>query len=276
MEIINLNKKHIANLIKEGERMDGRKLFEYRDLKIEGDVSVNAEGSARVKLGKTDVIVGVKLDVQEPYTDHPDQGTLITSMEFSPICGERYEAGPPKINAIEVARVVDRGIRESGFIDFKKLCIKKGEKVWSVLIDIYCINDDGNVLDAAAIGTVVALKLARFPVYDKKEERVKFGEFTKEELPLTENVPFTMTFHKIGDKFFIDPNRDEEDTSEARLTLTISCPKKDKVINAMQKGNIDLISVDELDKIIVESEKIYDKMLPKIEKEIEELKKQNL
>jgi len=273
MKIININKKRIAELIKKEKRIDGRGLLDYRDIELEGDISVNAEGSVKVKLGATEIVVGVKLDVQEPYTDHPDEGTLITGMEFSPICGDRYEAGPPKIDAIEVARVVDRGIRESGFIDFKKLCIKKGEKVWSILIDIYCINDDGNVLDASAIGAVAALKLARFPVYDKKEERVKFGEFTKEKLPLTNNVPLTMTFHKVGDKFFIDPNREEEDTSEARLTLAISCPKKDKIINAMQKGNSELISVEELDRIVNESEKIYDKIFPEIEKKIKGLEK---
>ena len=55
------------------------------------------------------------------------------------------------MDSIEIARVVDRGIRESGFIDWKKLCIKEGERVWSVSIDIYCINDDGNVLEVADV-----------------------------------------------------------------------------------------------------------------------------
>ena len=35
-----------------------------------------------------------------------------------------FDIGRPGIEAIELARVIDRGIRESGFIDFKKLCIK--------------------------------------------------------------------------------------------------------------------------------------------------------
>jgi len=266
MDIPNINKKQIANLLKDGKRSDGRGLFDFRDIEIETGISNNAEGSARVRLGKTEVIVGVKMGVQEPYSDHPDQGTLMVGMEFNPICGERYESGPPRINAIEVARVVDRGIRESGFIDWKKLCIKEGEKVWSVMIDIYAINDDGNILDAAAMGAVAALRVAKFPVYDKKEEKVKFGEFTKDPLPLTNNIPFSMTFHKIGDNIFADPNRDEEDTSEVRLTLAISKPKKDKIINAMQKGGEGFISGDDLDKIVGSAEKIYDKVFGEISK----------
>src|SRR3989338_2495848 len=268
MQIPNINKKKIINLLKEDIRMDGRKPFEYREIFIETKVSINAEGSARVRLGKTEVIAGVKLEIQEPYPDHEDEGTMITGMEFSSLCGERYESGPPSIDAIEVARVVDRGIRESGFIDWKRLCIKEGEKVWSVAIDIYCINDDGNVLDAAAIAAVVALSIARFPVYDEKEEKVKFGEFTETSLPLTDKVPFTMTFRKLGEKFIIDPNRDEEDSADARLTFAISSPKKEKIVNAMQKGGMASISEKEFELLIEQADKVYDKIFPEIEKNI--------
>ena len=268
MEIPNINKKQIANLLKESKRLDGRKPFEFRNISLETGISKNAEGTARVRIGKTDVIVGVKMGVQEPYPDHEDEGTMMTSMEFSPICGDRYESGPPKIDAIEVARVVDRGIRESGFIDWKKLCIKEGEVVWSVMIDIYCINDDGNVLDASALASVVALKLSKLPVYDEETKKVKFGEFTENSLPLTENIPFSMTFYKIGENLIIDPNRDEEDTSEARVTLAISKPKKEHMINAMQKGGMVTLTTEDFDKIITESEKIYDEVFPELDKKI--------
>jgi len=266
MEITNITKKKIEESLKQSKRLNGRGLSEHREIKIETNISKNAEGSARVKVGDTEVIVGVKMAVQTPYPDHDDEGTMMTSMEFNPICGKRYESGPPRMNAIEVARVVDRGIRESGFIDWKKLCIKEGEVVWSVMIDIYCINDDGNVLDASSIGAVAALRVAKMPVYDEETEKVKFGEFTKSSLPLTEHIPFSMTFHKIGGKIIIDPNREEEDTSEARVTFAIKKNKKDHIINAMQKGEMDLISADELNEMIGQSEKVYDKVYPEIDK----------
>ena len=200
MNIPNINKKMISFLLEKDKRLDGRNPFDYRDIIIETDISKNAEGSARVKIGETEVIVGVKLDVQIPYTDHLDEGTMMVGMEFSSIAGDRYEMGPPKMDSIEIARVVDRGIRESGLIDWKKLCIKEGEKVWSVLIDIYCINDDGNAIDASSLGAIAALKMSRFPVFDEESGKVKFGEFTKNSLPLTDKIPFSMTFHKIGNK----------------------------------------------------------------------------
>ncbi len=266
MEITNINKKRIIELFKLGDRLDRRKLTDFREIYVESGISNKAEGSVRVKIGLTEVIVGVKMETQEPYPDHSDEGTMMVSMEFSPAAGERYEMGPPKIDAIEIARVVDRGIRESKFVDWKKLCIKEGEKVWSVLIDIYCINDDGNVLDASALGAVTALKIARMPVYDKKNEVVKFGELSDEPLPLTDSIPLTITFYKAGKELIIDPNREEEDSSESRLTLAISQPKKEKIINAMQKGNIISLTADDLDKIIELSESIHTKLFTKFQK----------
>jgi exosome complex component RRP42 len=272
MQLPNINQRKIVSLLKEGKRLDSRKPFEYRDIEIETGISINAEGTARVKIGKTEVIVGVKMGTQEPYPDHEDEGTMITSMEFSQIAGERYESGPPQMDSIEIARVVDRGIRESRFVDWKKLCIKEGEKVWSIMIDIYCINDDGNVMDASAIGAVAALKMARFPKYDEEKETIEYGEFTDKALPLTDHVPFTMTFHKIGESLLADPNRNEEDAADAKLTLAVSCGKKEKMINAMQKGGITPISIEEMAEIIKQAEKIYDEIFPKLEKKIKNLK----
>jgi len=268
MKLPTINKKQIETLLENEKRLDGRKPFDYRDIVIETGFSKNAEGSARVKIGKTDVIVGVKLGVQEPYPDHEDEGTMMTTMEYSPASGERYESGPPKINAIETSRVVDRGIRESGFIDWKKLCIKEGEKVWSIFIDIYSVNDDGNILDASAIGAMIALKMAKFPVYDEKTGKVKFGQFTDTPLPLTDNIPFSMTFYKIGNSLLTDPTRDEEDAAEARMTIAISKPDKEHMVNAMQKGGITAMSGEDLTQVMEESVKIYDKIYPEIEKQI--------
>jgi len=272
MMLSNINKKKIASLLEQDKRLDGRKPFNYRDVIIETDVSNNAEGSARVRIGKTDVIVGVKLGTQEPYTDHEDEGTMMTGMEFSPACGERYESGPPRMNAIETARVVDRGVRESGFIDWKKLCIKAGEKVWSIFIDIYAINDDGNVLDASSIGAVAALKMTRFPELDE-ENNIQYGKFTDTYLPLTENAPFAMTFYKVGEKLLVDPNRNEQDAADARLTLALAKVGKEYIISSMQKGEITPLSGDDMKAIVEQSEKVYDTVYPEIEKQIQKLKK---
>ena len=134
------------------------------------------------------------------------------------------------------------------------------------------INDDGNLLDASAIAAVAALKMTKIPVYDE-EDGVKYGELTKESMPLTEEESLMMTFYKIGDKLVFDPTRDEEDSSSARLTLAISKPGKDKIINSMQKGGLDSLSTDHLNEIIAEAEKVYDRLFGELGKMVEGLGK---
>ena len=262
METSRLTGKRIKEYLSEGKRFDGRKPDEFRNIEIETGISKNAEGSARVKIGKTEVLVGVKMGVSEPYPDSPDKGNLMVTAELLPLSSSRYELGPPKIESIELARVTDRFIRESKFIELEKLCIKKEEKVWTIFIDIYSINADGNLLDAAGIGAIAALKNAKIPKYDKKTEKVIYGELSEKKLPLKKDIPFSITFHKIGDSLIIDPTREEEDVSETRVTIGSS----NGIISSMQKGNSKELSEEEIYKILDSSEKIWKNLFSRIEK----------
>ncbi|MAG50110.1 RNA-binding protein [archaeon] len=239
-----MSENYILDLIKQDSRIDGRKLKEFRKpVKIETGISKNAEGSAKATIGETEVIAGIKLSLGEPYPDNPDEGTIMVTSELLPMASEEFESGPPGKQAIELARIIDRGIRESKALDFKKLCIKKGELIWLVFIDIYPINDAGNLIDASALATVAALKEVKFPKLEKN--KIKYGELTKDKLPLTK-IPITCTLVKIGDKILVDPNSEEEQVIDARLSVAV-CGNK---INAMQKGGIEGLSFKEIDEMM--------------------------
>lgn len=268
MNVSKITKKRIADYLTQEKRFDGRKLFEFRDLTIEIGVSKNAEGSARVLLGETEVLAGVKIGMMEPFTDHADEGVLMVGAELSPLASENFESGPPKIESIELARIVDRGIRESGFIDFKKLNYKTGEKVWAIMLDIFPINDGGNLLDASAIAAAVALSTAVFP--EIKDEKIQFGKFTDKKLPLTEMMPLTLTFHRIGKTIILDPIAEEEESSDVRLTIATSYNKKNVMIHAMQKGKAAALSQEEInhifDSLTEEAKKLHELVAEKIKK----------
>lgn len=257
-----INGNRMKKYLAEGKRFDGRIPEEFREISIELGAAKNADGSARVKLGNTEVLVGIKMNLGEPYPDSKDQGNLMTTAELRPISSERFETGPPRFPAIELGRVIDRAIRESKFIDLKKLCIKEGEKVWTVFIDMYSINDDGNLLDAAGIGALAALKNAKIPKYDEKEGKVLFGEYTKDKLPLSKNTPLSLTFHKIGKNFIVDPTREEEDISEARVTIG----SYGNIISSMQKGELESLSIEEFNEILDMSEKVHKEIFKKLDK----------
>lgn len=262
MKTSELTGKRIQEYLSKGKRFDNRKLDEFRDISIETGISKNAEGSARVKIGKTEVFVGIKMDVVEPYPDSPDKGNLITTVELLPLSSPRFETGPPKINSIEIARVIDRIVRESKFIELEKLCIKKGEKVWGIFIDIYSINDDGNLFDAAGLGAIAALKNAKIPKYDEKKEKVLYGELTKKGVPLSKATPVSITIHKIKDDLIVDPTRQEEDISKVRVTIG----SHNGVIHSIQKGEQQSLTINEFNNILDLSEKVWKDVFKKVEK----------
>lgn len=266
MNVSKIQKQKIIDFINEGKRFDGRNLDEFRDIDVKLDISSNAEGSCSVKVGETEVYCGVKLAVTEPYPDSQDEGTFMTTVELSPMASEDFELGPPRIDAIELGRIIDRGIRESGFIDFKKLCIKEGEKVWQVFVDIMPLNDDGNLMDVCGLAALIALANAKLPVYDLENDELKH-ELSEEPLPLNkEAMSFNMTFHKVGNEIIVDPNAEEEDISDFRLSIAVADNKGEPRITAMQKGKGISITEEEMDKILDLVEKEYKEMFPKISK----------
>lgn len=263
METPRITGQRIKQYLKEGKRFDGRKFDEFREISIETGVSKKAEGSARVKIGNTEVIAGVKMDVATPYADSPGKGNLMVGAELLPLSSERYEAGPPKFVSIEIGRLTDRAIRESKYIQMDKLCIKEGEKVWQIFIDVYSINDDGNLVDAAGIAAIAALKTARIPKFDEETGKVLYGEWTDKKIPLEKEPPIVITAHKLGDKWIVDPTVEEEDTSEARVTIGATPSGS---ISSIQKGNSMDLSLEEVEDMLDMTEEARKKVYKQMEK----------
>jgi len=239
--VIRVKQKRIAELISHGKRLDERELNEYRGIQLEVGVIERAEGSARVRLGKTEVMVGVKIEAGEPFPDVPNEGVLTVNAELVPLASPTFEPGPPDENSIELARIVDRGIRESKAIALEKLCITPHKKVFVVFVDIYVLNHDGNLIDASALASLAALLNTKMFNYEVKgDEVVVKPGYTQ--LPVV-NYPIAVTFAKINDKIVVDPWLEEEQAMDARLTMTMD---KDSKVCAVQKGGYGYFSKEQI------------------------------
>lgn len=273
-----IKRDYITKLAEQGKRIDGRSFDQYRTIEIETNVVNKAEGSARVKIGNTQVLCGIKMDIGEPFSDTPSTGVMSTAAEFVPLASPDFESGPPRQDAIELARVVDRGVRESQVIQLEKLCISSGEKVWLVFIDIHILDYDGNLFDAASLAALAALLTTKVPVsrflrtLDDKQRAswqellgdlyrlpgvdvVPFGndDANKNQnmiedfpLPMIE-PPISCTAVKINDFVLFDPCFDEEIIADARLTVATD-HKGD--LRAMQKGLSGSFTREEIQKVI--------------------------
>ncbi|OPY52472.1 MAG: Exosome complex component Rrp42 [Methanosaeta sp. PtaU1.Bin060] len=234
-----IKKDYLYNLVLKGERADGRSFEQYREISIEKNVVRKAEGSALVKLGQTQVLVGVKMQPGEPFPDTPNRGVIITNAELVPLASPTFEPGPPSEVGIELARVVDRGVRESKAVDLEALCIVPGKQVWIIFIDVHILDDCGNILDASSLGAIAALLTTRVPAS-------KFDLGEDYSLPI-KDIPIATTAIEFGDVLMFDPDVDEQSIANTRLTVITTASGN---ICGMQKSGKGTLKQEQIYRIV--------------------------
>lgn len=238
-----LRRQQMLDLISVGKRLQGRALDEMRPLEIEVDIIKKANGSAKVKLGDSEVVAGIKVETGEPFEGLENKGALIISAEVLPIASPHIEPGPPDEDTIELARVVDRGIRESEMLNLDKLVLVPGKIVYTVFVDCSIINTDGNLLDATSYAVVSALLSCKLPVFEIQDDKVVDTGKTQDP-PLT-TIPVSITQVRIGDTIILDPTAEEEACMNARITITTN---SESYYAAIQKGFTGGFTIEQIKK----------------------------
>ncbi|RLJ02794.1 MAG: hypothetical protein DRP10_00245 [Candidatus Aenigmatarchaeota archaeon] len=226
----------IRDLISKGERISSRKLLEYRKITSDVNKIKKANGSCYLSIGETKVIVGVKFGLMEPYSDTPDEGGLVVSVNYTPIVWKDM----PSNADIEISRVLDRSIRESKMLDLKEFCISPGNQSFQIFIDCYVLSYDGNLLDALNLAAVKALMNTNMPI-------LKEGKITNSDKKINiKTVPVIVTISKINDKYLVDLDRLEEESADFSVSISYL---NENTICAMQKTGIEGIGMKEISKI---------------------------
>jgi len=248
--MIEMDPELISEITSRGKRIDGRAFEAYRDVTIETNLIGAADGSARVKLGNTEIIAGVKIELGTPYPDSPADGVLTCSSEFIPLASSEFERGPPSEDSVELSRVVDRAIRESKCIDMSKLCIKPEEVIWMIYIDMDVLSDDGNLIDAACIAAVAALASAKMPKLIVEGDKHSTDNSVHEgKLPMSA-IPVSITLAKVGNSIIVDPNLAEWKAIAARLTVGTKDTSDGIKLCSMQKGGDRGLKLEEVERMI--------------------------
>uniref|UniRef100_A0A2P2KMU3 Protein ECERIFERUM 7 n=2 Tax=Rhizophora mucronata TaxID=61149 RepID=A0A2P2KMU3_RHIMU len=219
-------RKFIETALASDLRIDGRNPLEYRKITIKFG---REDGSSEVQLGQTHVMGFVTGQLVEPYRDRPNEGSLSIFTEFSPMADPSFEAGRPGESAIELGRIVDRGLRESRAVDTESLCVLAGKLVWAIRIDLHILDNGGNLVDAANIAALAALLTFRRPECtlggeDGQEVTIHPPE-VREPLPLiVHHLPIAVTFAFFSSQHMmvIDPTHNEEAVMGGRMTVTVN------------------------------------------------------
>ncbi|XP_044960997.1 exosome complex component RRP45A-like isoform X1 [Hordeum vulgare subsp. vulgare] len=219
-------REFIEQALQSDLRVDGRRPFDFRKLTISFG---REDGSAEVLLGETCVMGYVTAQLVQPYKDRPNEGTLAIFTEFSPMADPAFEPGRPGEAAIELGRVIDRGLRESRAVDMESLCVVAGKHVWSLRVDLHILDNGGNLIDAANIAALAALSTFRRPECtvggDDGQQVTVHDPEVMDPLPLTiHHLPIAVTFAYFGDGniMVIDPTYKEEAVMGGRMTATIN------------------------------------------------------
>lgn len=237
-----LKKGQILELLEQGKRADGRALDEPREISIETNAIPKANGSARVRIGETEVVCGVKIQPDRPFPDMGDKGIFLCTAELLPLSHPTVETGPPGPDVIELARVVDRGIRESHMVDLSQLVIEKDKSVVGVFADNVVVDYDGNLFDACSYAATAALLSSKTPKWNMVSDVPTLVEGEESQVPIT-TIPVSVTMGKIGNHIIVDPNGDEWSSMDSRVTITSD---SDGNICALQKGGIDGFTMEEI------------------------------
>ncbi|KAI8470908.1 MAG: exoribonuclease PH component of the exosome [Monoraphidium minutum] len=227
--LCNNNRDFIKQAIKEDVRIDGRQLYDHRQLSFEFSLD---DSSATVRLGGTRAAAAVAAALEAPFNDRGREGSLRFSVELSPMASPTFESGRMGEDAIEIARIVERAIKQSGAVDMEALCVLPGRKVWSLRVDIHILDHCGNLVDAATLAALAALAAFRKPQVSVgqgegggADEIIVHSPDVREPQPLSlHHLPFPITFalFEHGAVVAIDPCLQEEAAMEGSMTLVIN------------------------------------------------------
>lgn len=187
----------------------------------------------------------VSCEVVKPYADRPTEGFFKFNASFSPMASPAF-GGRVSSQGIEIGRVVERGLRESGAIDTEALCIVAGEKVWAVRLDMHVLDDHGNLMDCCSIGAITALHHFRRPDVTISGGMVEIhSAHERAPVPLSiHHMPISVSFALFGaGTMIVDPLWKEERVCNGRMTITLNAQHE---VCAMQKAGGVALTAEQL------------------------------
>ncbi|KAJ1919555.1 3'-5'-exoribonuclease [Mycoemilia scoparia] len=243
-KISNNNREFLLSALKSGTRVDGRGIYDYRTLRIEfGETS----GTVYTYLGNTKVLVKISSQVVRPYVDRPTEGIVQFNTEIATLASPVFDAGKPTQMEVNISRTIEKVFHRNRVVDTESLCILANRKVWNIRVDVHFLDYDGNMLDAACIGIVAALKTFKRPdVTVDGEEAIIHSILDKPPVPLSINyapICVTFGFFEDGEYMILDPGSLEEQVQTASLTMALN--NQSEVCTINKAGGIPL-SLDQV------------------------------
>eukprot|EP01006_Ploeotia_vitrea_P046312 TRINITY_DN67015_c8_g2_i2.p1 TRINITY_DN67015_c8_g2~~TRINITY_DN67015_c8_g2_i2.p1 ORF type:complete len:363 (+),score=147.26 TRINITY_DN67015_c8_g2_i2:144-1091(+) len=215
----------IRSGVEQDVRNDGRGRLDHRDFDVELAPLPQSNGSARLRLGRTQVLVGVNAELEEPDSERPGRGKVVCVVKSAPSLAGK---GSRKRD-VALSGALQQIIADSDAIDTEALCVIPGKQCWVIYVDVVVVDSDGNVLDAIVLAAKAALGNTLIPslrVIDSEEgdgkKEIELSEDPFDAQPLDcSRLPVAVSLTKIGSCVVVDATSQEEQCAAACLTFAI-------------------------------------------------------
>lgn len=228
-------KANLANNI----RVDGRHAQDYRELNLAFGPDY---GCCLASLGNTKILAQISASIGEPRLTRPSEGIVEIRVDLSPMASPLFEFSWSSEEHVEIAQLLDKGIKEARCLDLESLCLISGEKVWHIHIDLTVINQEGNIIEAASVAAITALAHHRRPDVTIEDGQVVIHSF-EDKNPLQFTIlhrPFLtkFVFFDNGNITLCDPIEEEEKTCDGYLIIGANTYREITLTNISGKSMV--------------------------------------
>ncbi|KAI5583841.1 hypothetical protein POPTR_006G051200v4 [Populus trichocarpa] len=227
--------RYFERHLSESIRPDARPLGRARDTTLALGAVASAHGSALAKIGSTTMLAAIKMEVMTPSTESPEEGSIAIDFHMPPICSPIVRPGRPAEAAPVISKQLSDTISSSGMINLKELSLVSGKAAWMAYLDIYCLDADGALFDAALLSAVGAFSHLQIPIVSlnddgkivlvsEEDDGTKLEEepVNKEKRKLTlSSIPFSLTCILHKNYILADPTAEEESIMETLVTVVL-------------------------------------------------------
>lgn len=204
-----------AQLVDKGQRADGRKLRETRDLKLETDAIKTADSSSLVKFGSTSLVCGCICRLVNQGTESSEKINI--KVELPPICSGPTD-NKSQLTEHLLTRTLKNILYDSNCIDEQSLIVDEIDSYWSIDIEVICLNYDGSILDAALVAILSSLK--RLTLTDKSKP-------VANRVITINSIPICLSFALIANYVISDPTSEEERIAETMFSISVDASENE-------------------------------------------------